>query len=90
MNNLDPVNRNATPNREMVYEGDRVSIYRISDKLYFRKADLLGRGQCNGVYIMDGGTVAAVDVPTPEAAIEMENEIKELFGLPLRYEAVDK
>jgi glyoxylase-like metal-dependent hydrolase (beta-lactamase superfamily II) len=70
---------------ELVYKGNRVFIYRLCNKLYFRKADLLERNQCNGFYIVDGGVVAAVDVPTLEAAVEMENEIKELFGLPLRY-----
>jgi glyoxylase-like metal-dependent hydrolase (beta-lactamase superfamily II) len=72
-------------NGDLVYEGDRVFIYRIRDNLYFREADLLERSQCNGAYIVNGGVVAAVDVPTVEAAVEMENEIKELFDLPLRY-----
>lgn len=72
-------------NGELVYEGDRVFIYRLADCLYFRKANLLERGQCNGVYIVGGGAVAAVDIPTMEAAVEMENEIRMLFGLPLRY-----
>jgi glyoxylase-like metal-dependent hydrolase (beta-lactamase superfamily II) len=68
---------------EKVYEGDRVEIYRLSPKLYFRKADL-ARGQSNGAFLVGDSGVAVVDVPTLEAAAELDAEAKLLFSKPIR------
>ena len=70
---------------ERIYEGNLVQIFRITPNVYFRKADLDKRGQCNGAYLVRGSMVAAVDVPTMEAAAEMAEESERLFGQPIRY-----
>jgi glyoxylase-like metal-dependent hydrolase (beta-lactamase superfamily II) len=70
---------------ELVYEGDRVCVFKLTPHLYFRQANLLERQQCNSVYITGDGSVAVVDIPTVEAAFEIEAEIKKLFNLPLKY-----
>jgi glyoxylase-like metal-dependent hydrolase (beta-lactamase superfamily II) len=70
---------------ECVYTGDHVEIYRLSPQLYFRKASLFDRGQCNSAFIVGGHGVALVD-PSQEPAIEeMQEEIQLLFNKPLRY-----
>ena len=69
---------------EQIYSKNHVEIFRITPNLYFRKSDYASRGQCNGAYIVSGGNVAAVDVPTVEAAQEMRQEAEELFRLPIR------
>jgi glyoxylase-like metal-dependent hydrolase (beta-lactamase superfamily II) len=65
---------------ERVHEGNLVEIFRLTPQLYFRKADLMTRGQCNGAYFFDGENVGVVDVPTMEGAREMVDEAKLLFG----------
>ena len=70
---------------ECVYKKNLVEIYRITPGLYFRKADLMSRGQANGAYIVGNGAVGVVDVPTEEAAIEIENEAMLLFGMPVSH-----
>ena len=57
---------------ERVYEKNLVEIYKVTPAVYFRKADLMTRGQCNGAYFVDGGVVGVVDVPTREGAREIE------------------
>jgi glyoxylase-like metal-dependent hydrolase (beta-lactamase superfamily II) len=70
---------------ECVYTGDHVEIYRLSPQLYFRKASLFDRGQCNSAFIVGDHGIALVD-PSQEPAIkEMQEEIKQLFNKPLRY-----
>jgi glyoxylase-like metal-dependent hydrolase (beta-lactamase superfamily II) len=68
-----------------VYQGDRVVIHKITPYCFFRKADLLERNQCNSVFIVGGDCIAIVDVPTIEAAVELEDEAAALFNLPIRY-----
>ena len=68
-----------------VYEGNLVEIFRISPNLYFRKADLQTRGQCNSAFIVDDAAVGIVDVPTPEASRELMEEAQQLFHRPVRY-----
>jgi glyoxylase-like metal-dependent hydrolase (beta-lactamase superfamily II) len=70
---------------ELVYEGDRVFVQKLSPHLYFRHADLLERQQCNSAYIVGEKATAVVDIPTINAAREIEAEIEHLFKLPLKY-----
>lgn len=69
---------------EKVYEGNLVEIFHLSPHLYFRKADLSTRGQCNGAYIVGDAGVGVVDAP-PGAAEEILDEVKRLFDLPVKY-----
>ncbi len=68
-----------------VYEKNLVEIFRVTPQLYFRKADLMTRGQCNGAYFLDGGRLGVVDVPTMEGGREIMEEAKALFGLPVSF-----
>jgi len=68
---------------EQVYEKNLVEIYKVTPNLYFRKADLMTRGQCNGAYFFDGSSVGVVDVPTLEGAHEIVEESRLLFGKPV-------
>ncbi|GHS99103.1 hypothetical protein AGMMS50276_22120 [Synergistales bacterium] len=70
---------------EKVYEGYLVEIFRASESLYFRKADLYTRVQCNGAFLIGNGSVGIVDVPSLEAASEMVDEAARLFNLPIKY-----
>jgi glyoxylase-like metal-dependent hydrolase (beta-lactamase superfamily II) len=45
----------------------------------------LTREQANGAYVVNGSNVAAVDVPSIEAAFEMMDEAKILFSHPIKY-----
>jgi glyoxylase-like metal-dependent hydrolase (beta-lactamase superfamily II) len=68
-----------------VYTGDHVDIYQLSPRLYFRKASLFDRGQCNSAFIVGEHGVALVDPSQTPAINEMQEEIKALFNKPLRY-----
>lgn len=68
-----------------VYRGDEVAVYKLSERLYFRKGSLSGRGQCNGAYVLHGGGVIVLDAPTPEGAREMEAEASALFHRPVSH-----
>jgi glyoxylase-like metal-dependent hydrolase (beta-lactamase superfamily II) len=68
---------------ERVHEGNLVEIFKLTPQLYFRKADLMTRGQCNGAYFFDGQSVGVVDVPTREGAQEIVDEAELLFGRPV-------
>ena len=68
-----------------VYEGNFVEIFCITPNLYFRKASLPKRGQCNGAFLVGENAVAAVDVPTIEGAHEMMEESVKLFNKPISY-----
>jgi glyoxylase-like metal-dependent hydrolase (beta-lactamase superfamily II) len=70
---------------ESVYTGNSVEIFEVSPKLYFRRGDLMGRGQCNCYIFVTENGVGIVDPSTPEAAQEMLQEIELLFKKPLRY-----
>ena len=47
----------------LVYTGNRVTIEKLSDRLYFRQGDLNARRQCNGGYVVTEEGVVAVDAP---------------------------
>jgi glyoxylase-like metal-dependent hydrolase (beta-lactamase superfamily II) len=70
---------------QKVYEGNLVEIFSVTPDLYFRRADLRKRQQCNGAFLVGNGAVGIVDVPTVEAAQEMTDEAKKLFDMPIRY-----
>jgi glyoxylase-like metal-dependent hydrolase (beta-lactamase superfamily II) len=70
---------------ERVYEKNLLEIYRVTPNLYFRKADLMTRGQCNGAYFFSEGRVGVVDVPTIEGAHEIVEESQALFGQPVSF-----
>lgn len=67
----------------LVYTGDRVTVEKISDRLYFRQGDLNERRQCNGGYVVTQDGVVAVDAPSVEAAHEMVEECRQLFDRPI-------
>jgi glyoxylase-like metal-dependent hydrolase (beta-lactamase superfamily II) len=66
---------------EKVYEENLAEIFKVTDRLYFRRANLPVRGQCNGAFIVGDAGVAVVDAP-PEG-IEMAGEARKLFGKPI-------
>ncbi len=68
---------------EKIYEGDRVEIFKVAPDIYFRKADLKVRGQCNGAFLVGKNEVAIVD--TPPAAAELIDEALALFGKPVKH-----
>jgi glyoxylase-like metal-dependent hydrolase (beta-lactamase superfamily II) len=70
---------------ERVYEKNLVEIFAVSPGVYFRKADLVTRGQCNGAYFFDNGRVGVLDIPTEESAQEIVEECQLLFGHPVSY-----
>ncbi|GHV40396.1 hypothetical protein FACS1894187_21310 [Synergistales bacterium] len=59
--------------------------YQVAPRVYFRKADLKARGQCNSVFVEGNTFIGIVDPSTREAAIEMSAEVKQLFEKPLGY-----
>lgn len=67
----------------LVYTGNRVTIEKLSDRLYFRQGDLNARRQCNGGYVVTEEGVVAVDAPSVEASEEMVQECQQLFGRPI-------
>lgn len=67
----------------LVYTGNRVTIEKLSDRLYFRQGDLNARRQCNGGYLVTDEGVVAVDAPSEEASEEMVQECQQLFGKPI-------
>ena len=50
----------------LVYTGNRVTIEKFSDRLYFRQGVLNARRQCNGGYVVTEEGVVAVDAPSVE------------------------
>jgi glyoxylase-like metal-dependent hydrolase (beta-lactamase superfamily II) len=70
---------------DRVYEKNLVEIFRVIPNLYFRKADLMTRGQCNGAFLVGPRSVGVVDAPTPEGAAEMIEEARVLFGLGISF-----
>ena len=71
------------PTMEQVYEKDLVQIFRVTPHVYFRRADLMRRGQCNGAFFFSDGVVGVVDVPTMEGAREIVEESRLLFHQPV-------
>ncbi|MDR1977819.1 MAG: MBL fold metallo-hydrolase [Synergistaceae bacterium] len=70
---------------ECLYKGDMVEIYQVAPTIYFRKADLKVRGQCNSIFIEGNNSIALVDPSTQEAAHEISTELALLFKKPLGY-----
>jgi glyoxylase-like metal-dependent hydrolase (beta-lactamase superfamily II) len=68
-----------------VYSGNRVEIYQLSPKLYFREGDLHGRLQCNSFFIVGKSSVCVVDPPSMEAAAEIRGEVAQLIGKPIQF-----
>jgi glyoxylase-like metal-dependent hydrolase (beta-lactamase superfamily II) len=64
-----------------VYQGNMVEIYRVTDRVYFRKANLKKRYQCDGAFIVSDTGVAVVDAPP--GGIEMAEEAEKLFHKPI-------
>jgi len=68
-------------NFDKVYEGNLVEVFKITDSLYFRKANLSQRNQCNGAFVVGSRGVAIVD--TPPDSIEMAEEAEHIFKKPV-------
>ena len=56
----------------------------VAPGVYFRLGDM-GRGQCNGGYIICDDYVIAIEAPNPEASSEMFDEVKKLSDKPVRF-----
>ncbi len=56
----------------------------VAPGVYFRLGDM-GRGQCNGGYIVCDDYIVAIEAPNPEASAEMFDEVKELSDKPVRF-----
>jgi len=56
----------------------------VAPGVYFRLGDM-GRGQCNGGYIICDDYVVAIEAPNPEASAEMFDEAKKLSDKPVRF-----
>jgi glyoxylase-like metal-dependent hydrolase (beta-lactamase superfamily II) len=68
-------------NMEKVYEGNLVEVFKITDRFYFRRANLPIRSQCNGAFIVGDNGIAVVDAPP--GGIEMVEEAEKIFGKPI-------
>ncbi|MDR0655034.1 MAG: MBL fold metallo-hydrolase [Treponema sp.] len=66
---------------EKVYEGNLVEVFKITDRLYFRRANLPIRSQCNSAFIVGDNGIAVVDAPP--GGIEMVEETEKIFGKPI-------
>jgi glyoxylase-like metal-dependent hydrolase (beta-lactamase superfamily II) len=66
---------------EQIYQGNMVEVFRVTDYLFFRRANLPVRGQCNGAFIVGEREVIIIDAP-PEG-IEMVDEAEKLFHKPV-------
>jgi glyoxylase-like metal-dependent hydrolase (beta-lactamase superfamily II) len=64
-----------------IYQGNMVEIYRVTNRVYFRKANLKQRYQCDGAFIVSDTGVAVVDAPP--GGIEMAEEAETLFHKPI-------
>jgi glyoxylase-like metal-dependent hydrolase (beta-lactamase superfamily II)/type 1 glutamine amidotransferase len=60
------------------------SLSEVAPGVYFRLGDM-GRGQCNGGYIICDDYVVAIEAPNPEASAEMFDEVKKLSDKPVRF-----
>jgi len=60
------------------------SLREVAPGVYFRLGDI-GRGQCNGGYIICDDYVVAIEAPNPEASAEMFDEVKNLSDKPVRF-----
>jgi glyoxylase-like metal-dependent hydrolase (beta-lactamase superfamily II)/type 1 glutamine amidotransferase len=56
----------------------------VAPGVYFRLGDM-GKGQCNGGYIICDDYVVAIEAPNPEASAEMFDEVKKLSDKPVRF-----
>lgn len=75
--------RSKDSDMEKVYEGNLVEVFEVLPDIYFRKANLPVRDQCNGAYFVGDYGVAAVDAPP--GGIEMVEEAQKIFEKPIRW-----
>ncbi|MDR3247252.1 MAG: MBL fold metallo-hydrolase [Treponema sp.] len=67
---------------ELVHQGNMVEVFKVSERFYFRRANLPLRWQCNGAYIVGDSSVAVVDAP-PQGTAEILAEAERLFAKPV-------
>lgn len=65
------------------YPERSAEIFEITPNMFFRRADLVNRGQCNSSIILTDSFAALVD--TPPSGEEIWDEVQELFGRPVEY-----
>lgn len=70
---------------ECVYEKGDVRIFKISDRVYFRKLPYYKSGQCNGVYIVTDDGIGVVDCSKPGHYPEFLEETETLFHQDIRF-----
>ena len=70
---------------DKVYDQNDTQIYKIDERVYFRQTQWDPSQQCNGGYLLLEDGIAMVDAPGIAGTEQMLDEIRELFGKPLRY-----
>lgn len=68
-----------------VFTRENIEVIEVTPNIFFRKSNIEGNNQCDGAYIVSGGTVCAVEAPSVEGMAEMAEEAQILFGKPIRY-----
>jgi glyoxylase-like metal-dependent hydrolase (beta-lactamase superfamily II) len=67
---------------ELIHQGNLVEVFKVSERFYFRRANLPVRWQCNGAYIVGDSGIAVVDAP-PKGTTEILAEAEQLFKKPV-------
>jgi glyoxylase-like metal-dependent hydrolase (beta-lactamase superfamily II) len=70
---------------ELIYTGNMVEVYKVTENIYYRIADLYTRKQCNSIFVVGNEGVGVVDTGTVECSNEILDEIDRLFQKPLQY-----
>lgn len=71
--------------REVVLTGNLSEVIRLYDDLYFRKANLEIRDQCNSGFVVLDHSVAIIDYPGQQPDHEIIDEAEKITGLPVKY-----
>lgn len=71
--------------REVVLTGNMSEVIRLYDDLYFRKANLEIRDQCNSGFVVLNHSVAIIDYPGQNPDHEIIDEAEKVTGLPVKY-----
>jgi len=71
---------------QVIYSADSITVHKLSDRVYFRKAEWEQTNQCNGGFIVLNDALALVDAPSEAAVMQILDEAGRLFpGKPVRY-----
>lgn len=70
---------------EVVLRGNLSEVIALYDDLYFRKANLEIRDQCNSGFVVLNNSVAIIDYPGQAPDHEIIDEAEKITGLPVKY-----